>query len=46
MPYTFVKSGHFLAERGKLEVYKSRLFLTAVDFAEASLWLIAGGQVA
>ena|SRR5882724_414612 len=46
MAYMNVKSGFFLAERKKLQELNSRLLLSAVDFIEASLWLIAGDCLA
>jgi hypothetical protein len=46
MAYMNVQSGFFLAERQKLQELNSRLLLSAVDFIEASLWLIAGDRLA
>jgi hypothetical protein len=47
MGYTKVKSGFFLAERKKkLEHLNSKLLQSTVDFIQASLWLIAGNQLA
>jgi hypothetical protein len=46
MAHMNVKSGFFLAERKKLQEFNSRLLLSAVDFVEASLWLLAGDRCA
>jgi hypothetical protein len=44
MRHLRIKSGHFLAERKKVELLKSRLLSNVVDVIFGSLWLIGGDQ--
>lgn len=44
MLHLFIKTGHFIAERKKLEQLKSPMLLSAVSMVEAAYWLIGGNR--